>query len=807
MKNAFAKIVSSLIILSLVGSNALLALPTKAEAQGAASSCIVGYALGLTSAATGAAQEIIGVPVANLGRVTSGVVNSGSANALSFNNCVLKPLGTMIAVAFIRNIGSSIVDWVNSGFNGSPSFITDLGGTLLDAADQAVGQLIEGSELGWLCSDFSFQIRIALALKYSKPFKREVACTLSKIGDNANNFIENNGGAGWDNWLQITTQPNNNVYGAYLIADSELAQRALTKVDQKYKTISFGSGFDSLETCDEYESPSEAQARYAQEVSSPTNTGASGFDSSSKISSGGVSDFGNGSDSIQTRFDGQSVDFSGNTLSASGATAASNQTFSNGGGPSIKPQCKPGKKFIGTPGATIAHKLDSVLGQGEIQAAVAQEIDQVIAAVLNQIVQTTLQAAGGLLGSSKKGSTGSYIKRYQAQYYGEATSTVGAQSPIDSYRVISYTDAAALRSGSGNPTIQEINNLTNSTIDSASSQINEQFNTVQENANSQDGSKNVALLKTASQSSGSNQGAANDGIKTSGKYMNGSATINTDNKPWWEVDLEKSYPVDSVRVWKLTKDDKDKQADDGQTLGTFRVLVSEDRRNYWTSDWIDGSIIQQPMVVPVNQTGRYVKIEKKPGTFSFKSDGRTFYYPLELAEVEVMAQVDLYSGSTATSTSPGGGSGTTDTSGPTTPTTARVSIEVPSAPVIVRTGTSDAVSVPVYIRSNISTTIPRIEMDFTLNDRPVRFDSLFIGPTVELKVAGVTRYTTVDSNSQVAFEGTPAGGNNDTKLTITAGRANFVQKGTTYKLKITTRDATGTTGEVTATAMIDFVVE
>jgi hypothetical protein len=775
MKKIFFRIASPFIILSLIGSNIILLLPERAEAQASASSCIVGYALGTTSAALGAVQEVMGIPVANIGKQVTGGVVSGSANALSFNNCVLKPLGTMIVIALIRTVGSSIVEWVNGGFEGSPSFVTDFGGTLLDAADQAVGQLIEGSELGWLCSDFSFQIRIALALKYSKPFRREVSCTLSKIGDNASNFINNNGGAGWDNWLQVTTQPNNNVYGAYLIADSELAQRALSRVSEKAKKIEFSGGFLDTETCTQHESTEQVNQRLAGVTRNSIGQGTAGGTFSTEVTSDVL---------VGDKYEKKTSTIQG-----------SNQ--------SIDPQCL--KKTTTTPGRTIAAKLDSVLGQGEIQMAVAQEIDQVIGAVLNQVVKTTIQAAGGLLGSSKKNSTsGSYIKRYQAQYYGETTGTMGAQSPIESYRVLSYDDSAALLSGAGDPAIQDINALVNKTTSAASNDLNNQFNSAQGDlTNSQVQPRNVAIRQPTFQSSPtgvSNQGNAVDGNTRGDKYSPGSETSKTERtNPWWKVDLEKPLLIDEVRIWKMVEDGKT----DANTLGTFRVLTSENDVTYAAGTWVNGAAGGQPAVVPVGKMGRYVKIEKQKKTYT--SGGTTYYHPLELAEVEVMSKVNPYA-STTTPTTVGGGTSTTGVSGPTTPALPQISIEVPSAPVAVKASGYDTISVPIYIRSNVPSKVPLVKMEFTQNNRPVVFGSLFLGTTLGWTIDGITRQNPIDNDSTFGLSNVSVGGSSETTLTL-SGRPSFVQKGSSYKLKITAYDSLDADGVEVATATINFVVQ
>lgn len=790
MKSSILKISAALLIFSFATSNLFLAFPQKANAQaGAATSCTAGYLAALTASAPAWVQNAAGVPKSQIGDTTQNIVTSGSANSLSFNNCILKPLGTMIVISLIRNIGASVVDWVNSGFEGKPSFVTDFGGTLLNAADQAIGKFIEGTELGFLCSDFSFQIRIALALKYSKPYREEVRCTLSGIGDNFDNFVENNGGAGWDNWLKLTTEPNNNVYGAYLIADSELAARALSATGLKEKKITIGQGFLDFETCDEYETPSEAQTRYLQESSSFQNpTSGEQFDAGLDVNTD-INSF----DSVGVESENSNLNSS--TFDSGLASQNSSAAFSAPAA-SVTPQCKPGKMTSKTPGRIIAGKLDSVLGQGEIQAAVAQEIDQVIAATLNQLATMAIQGAGGLLGLSKKNSYSSasvYASKYQSQYYGQAsqnTANTGASSQLDTYRVINYNDASALFSDPNNAGLQDIQQLIDTTVASASGQQQQQITAVTDNNSRGTTTNNAALLKSASQSSGSRPGNANDGIRTTNKYIKGSTTGNKDASAWWEVDLGRSTNIQSVNIWKLSGGDGEK------TLGTFRVKVGEDRSNMWSTDSLDGAAISEPIIVSVNRTGRYVRIEKN--AFSYNCGNvripQTCYYPLELAEVEVITPVDVFQPSATSTTSSQQGTVVASS-------TATVTVQVPASTVKVKS--LEKVSVTIPVLASASTVVPSLEVSISSGGKPIRFDSVLTNPALSIKRGGITNNFYVSSDSGLIFPNVPAGGTNNTSISL-SGSSIILQRGASYQLRVTSKNSSNAT---TSTGTVNFVVE
>ena len=78
----------------------------------------------------------------------------------------------LAAKVFLRAMVRSIIQWINSGFQGAPAFVTDLRGFLVDVADEIAGEFIYQSDaLRFLCSPFQLDVRIALAGTYSRgPF-------------------------------------------------------------------------------------------------------------------------------------------------------------------------------------------------------------------------------------------------------------------------------------------------------------------------------------------------------------------------------------------------------------------------------------------------------------------------------------------------------------------------------------------------------------------------------------------------------------------------------------------------------------
>ena len=65
------------------------------------------------------------------------------AAALHWPDCMART----VAKVAIQQMTVSIVNWINSGFNGKPSFVQNYQQFFNNVADQAAGEFIRGSSL------------------------------------------------------------------------------------------------------------------------------------------------------------------------------------------------------------------------------------------------------------------------------------------------------------------------------------------------------------------------------------------------------------------------------------------------------------------------------------------------------------------------------------------------------------------------------------------------------------------------------------------------------------------------------------
>ena len=219
-----------------------------------------------TAATAEVANEIISVPTADAGVVAAVDANTAALMALfgadaeinadtaaqttghTIQRCIVEPLVTIMARALLDQFTASTINWINSGFQGSPLYVTNIKGFLAGAADQAAGQFIQGlGPIGSiLCSPFDLQLRLSLGLQYSPPgYYQYIGCRLTDIQQNIQRAFTGGtfGKNGWDSWIQVSAYPQNNPYGAYLKAVDSIDDRIAGTQFSLTKELDFGKGF------------------------------------------------------------------------------------------------------------------------------------------------------------------------------------------------------------------------------------------------------------------------------------------------------------------------------------------------------------------------------------------------------------------------------------------------------------------------------------------------------------------------------------------------------------------------------------
>ncbi len=189
---------------------------------------------------------------------------SANLSGLSFiRDNVLNGIAWALAKAIVAQMTSSIVNWVNSGFKGSPAFITDINSFLLDIADKEFGRYLEdlGGPFSFICAPFKLDVRLALSVTYNQARsygQTPSTCSLTGALANIEKFIDGTqtfvDAGGWENWFSMTTQPEAYTpLGNILAAQAELSARITNAKGEEVKILGFGNGFLSSKVCEKIE--------------------------------------------------------------------------------------------------------------------------------------------------------------------------------------------------------------------------------------------------------------------------------------------------------------------------------------------------------------------------------------------------------------------------------------------------------------------------------------------------------------------------------------------------------------------------
>ena len=320
----------------------------------------------LTTGATVAAIDPLAVPTVDRGALVQrkGEVAPETVTAIS-NNAILgidvtnlNITGTLdcttraIARAILQHVTTSVVNWARSGFTGTPTFVSNPTQFFTSVADSAAGAYLQSSDLAFLCSPFSLQVKIAIAQSYNGSNNSGLQCTLTGVASNIQRFMGNFSEGGWPAFISMTTNPANQPFGAYTQAQSGLNAAVAQSVSLKQKQLDLSGGFLDME---EYRNCKVVGATEASAFS-PDKHKEAIYDSAGKW--------------IQTKIcDVTTV----------------------------------------TPGKIIESSLSKVIGTNIDSLNAAKHFDEIISALITGLMQKVVIGAGGLLGTgSAYGSVGDF---------------------------------------------------------------------------------------------------------------------------------------------------------------------------------------------------------------------------------------------------------------------------------------------------------------------------------------------------------------------------------------------------------------
>lgn len=358
--------------------------------------------------------SLVSMPIATLAQSEGGgtdaqsVPISTSRNWHSiqqqFKDFTWNALAWNVAKMALQQLTTSIVNWINTGFEGSPAFLSDPEGYFLDLGDQITGNFI--SEFGPLqqaCGPWNLDLRLAIGLGYTRSISERYTCTLGTIIGNAQNATINGysiegftGGdfsqGGWPAFIALTTEPQNNVYGTYLQAKNDIDEQILRKQNSVNQDLNRGQGFLSFTKC--YDTVVDAGGSQGTEL---------GLDSR---------------DLVQLN----------NTGSVNAQNGTTYKTRKDTDGRTVYQTCA-----VETPGSVINAGLNKALGSGIDQLNLADSINEITSALFAQLITQVITE--GLGGTTKRssGATYSYVEQLYAQSTGSSAYASSARNLESSY--------------------------------------------------------------------------------------------------------------------------------------------------------------------------------------------------------------------------------------------------------------------------------------------------------------------------------------------------------------------------------------
>lgn len=328
-------------------------------------------------------------------------VSASMALSNFFKTYVLDTVATAFARAILRKLTAQTVNWINTGFKGNPAFVTDPGQFFMDVGDSTASRYFLGgtSPLNQLCTAFQPQVRLALVKNYLQEDQFQSQCTFSKIGTNFEKFTKDFSQGGWGAWLTMTQQNQNNPYGAYIEASKQLSARIGIQNTKYEKQLNRGKGFLDFEVCPQGKTVGEQKKL-------PTKYGDVGAD----CDDSGANDCKIG---LACSSDNKCVVTDSSLLDDNGVFSDPDTIALSG---RADTDCTVAKKTV-TPGSVISEKLTKSLNSPETTLELTNSINQVVNALMSQMIEQTFNSIqGGLRGLSKKqaGKSSTLLEQIQA---------------------------------------------------------------------------------------------------------------------------------------------------------------------------------------------------------------------------------------------------------------------------------------------------------------------------------------------------------------------------------------------------------
>lgn len=234
-----SKFIASVLIISILLPTVLLSSPLPTKAQSVPVSDLKSQTL-----------------LKSLTSTIASTATTATKETLSWGQKILEQSLKFIAKKLLAKMTQATINWINSGFHGSPLFLENPESFFRDIAKSQVKYLVDA--IGYDSVRFPFGRQTALNVidSYKLQFETNAQYSLSKVindPDLLRRYRNDFNYGGWNGFLINTQYPQNNYLGFQMLVEQSLASRlegTLQTPAQKVQTaLQQGMGFLSPQTC------------------------------------------------------------------------------------------------------------------------------------------------------------------------------------------------------------------------------------------------------------------------------------------------------------------------------------------------------------------------------------------------------------------------------------------------------------------------------------------------------------------------------------------------------------------------------
>ncbi|MFA5778011.1 MAG: hypothetical protein WC870_00765 [Candidatus Paceibacterota bacterium] len=211
LKNKTIKLISAILIISIVAPVALFFQPKQASA---------------ISACPPGTPDLKSVPIVNMA-IKGATGTTCITTVKEWVQKLLEIARMAIAKKVIEKITQSTIAWINSGFHGSPLFLENPESFFKDIAKSELRTMVDMFGYDRLKFPFGRDFALNAINSYKSTLERNASYTLSSVMNQqqAEAFRNDFNVGGWNGFLINTQYPQNNYMGFQMMANEELARR------------------------------------------------------------------------------------------------------------------------------------------------------------------------------------------------------------------------------------------------------------------------------------------------------------------------------------------------------------------------------------------------------------------------------------------------------------------------------------------------------------------------------------------------------------------------------------------------------